>query len=67
MLILSGSQSRIVTNDVDIEDRKSAKLLTLAPFYDFKSISVDTLTALGECATDCLQNLGRCISSGAFL
>ena len=46
----------------DAEDRKTAKYLTLAPLYSFKPIAVETLGALGDCATDFLQNLGHRIS-----
>ena len=36
----------------DAEDRKTAKYLTLAPLCNFKPITVETLRALGDCATD---------------
>ena len=47
----------------DAEDRKSAKYLALAPLYNFQPIAVETLGALGECATDFFQQLGRRISA----
>ena len=46
----------------DAEDRKTEKYLSLAPLYNFKPIAVETLGALGECATDFFQNLGQRIS-----
>ena len=46
----------------DAEDRKTAKYLTLAPLYNFKPIAVETLGALGDCATEFFQNLGQRIS-----
>ena len=49
-----------VANDAEV--RKKAKYLSLAPFYNLKPIAVETLTALGECATDFFENLGQRIS-----
>ena len=46
----------------DAEDRKTAKYLTLAPLYTFMPIAVESLGALGDCATDFFQNLGQRIS-----
>ena len=50
----------LVANDA--EDRKTAKYLTLAPLYNFMPIAVESLGALGDCATDFLQKLGQRIS-----
>ena len=46
----------------DAEDWKTAKYLTLVPLYNFKPIAVETLGALGDCATDFFQSLGQRIS-----
>ena len=46
----------------DAEDRKTAKYLTLAPLYNFMPIAVESLGALGDCATDFFPKLGQRIS-----
>ena len=50
-----------VANFADVQ--KTAKYLTLAPLYNFMPIAIKTLGALGECATDLIQNLGQLLGS----
>jgi hypothetical protein len=50
----------LVANDA--EDRKTVKYRTLAPLYNFMPIAVESLGALGDCATDFFKKLGQRIS-----
>jgi len=47
----------------EAEEKKKSKYSSLPPLYDFTSIAVETLGAVGESALDFLQELGRCIAS----
>ena len=50
----------LVANDA--EDLKTMKYRTLAPLYNFMPIAVESLGALGDCATDFFKKLGQRIS-----
>ena len=47
----------------DAEDRKSSKYRSLAGYYSFKPVAVETLGALGEEASAFFQDLGRRITA----
>jgi len=53
--------SSAVVNEA--EEKKKSKYISLSPLYDFTSIAVKTLGAVGQSALDCLQELGRRIAS----
>ena len=45
------------------EEKNKSKYSSLSSLYDFTPIAVETLGAVGESALDCLQELGRRITS----